>query len=257
MNRYVTRGHRTSLGLTPGMGSLFSAPVLPADLQTMTEMPTTTATSRQSTSESALKRRRRATSTSSAMPAVIAAVSAMCAKGKTEELAAMVSSSRALPFRCLDVKLCIQGIVDEAPSFQSDLVIRTDQADASADHIQARCRRLQGHVLHGVSLIHHTRDALQDRIMQVILAQHGVERAVSPVMGQPHSRDVKRLRSFRERLVSRRHEEKFRLRIDVFGNQPGAGHAVHAYLLPGHPLHDANPPLALISRARTCFPSSE
>src|SRR6266704_6121710 len=257
MNRYVTRGHRTSLGLTPGMGSLFSAPVLPADLQTMTEMPTTTATSRQSTSESALKRRRRATSTSSAMPAVIAAVSAMCAKGKTEELAAMVSSSRALPFRCLDVKLCIQGIVDEAPSFQSDPVIRADQADASADHIQARCRRLQGHVLHGIGLIHHASDALKDGIMQVILAQHGVKRAVSPVMGQPHTGDIKRLRPFRQRLVSCRDKQEFGLMVNIFGDQPGAGHAVHAHLLPGDPFHDANPPLALISRARTCFPSSE
>src|SRR5579859_4156372 len=83
MNRYVTRGQSTSLGLTGGMGSLFSAPVLPADLHTMTEMPATSATSRQSTNENALKRVRRTTSTNRATPAVMAAVSAMCANGKT------------------------------------------------------------------------------------------------------------------------------------------------------------------------------
>src|SRR4249920_3161682 len=93
MNRYVTRGHSTSLGLTPGMVSLFNAPVLPADLHTMTEMPTTTATSRQSTSESALKRGRRITSTSSATTAVMAAVNAICANGKTEGLVAIRFSS--------------------------------------------------------------------------------------------------------------------------------------------------------------------
>src|ERR1051326_7818760 len=89
MNRDVTSGHNTSLGLTGGMGSLFSGPVLPADLQTITEMPTTTATIRQSTSESLVKRVRRTTSTSRATPAVMAAVSAMCAKGKTEGLVDM------------------------------------------------------------------------------------------------------------------------------------------------------------------------
>src|SRR6266516_3502315 len=210
------------------MGSLFSAPVLPADLQTMTEMPTTTATSRQSTSESALKRSRSATSTSSAMPAVMAAVSAMCAKGKTEELAAMVSSSQALSLRCLDMQLCIQGIVDEASSFQSDLVIRADQADAPADHIQARRCRLQHDILHGVSLINDAGDALQDRIAQVILPQHGVKGAVPPVMGEPHTRDVKRFRSFRERLLPCRNEQEFSIPVDVFRDEPGTGHAVHA-----------------------------
>src|SRR2546423_15325759 len=99
MNRYVTRGHSTSLGLTPGMGSLFSAPVLPADLYTMTEMPATTATSRQSTNGKALKRARRATNTNRAAPAVMAAVSAMCANGKTELLVDMLffSSSFVQP----------------------------------------------------------------------------------------------------------------------------------------------------------------
>src|SRR2546426_211757 len=260
MNRYVTRGHSTSLGLTGGMGSLFNAAVLPADRHTMTEMPTTTATSRQSTSESILKRGRRTTSTSNATPAVIAAVSAMCANGKTEGLVAIRFSSFCVA--CLFLgrlarELRIQGLVDEPSPFQSDPIIGTDQADTLADNIQASCRRLQHDILHGVGLIHHAGDALQDRVVEVVLVQHGVERAVSPVMGQPHSRDVKRLRSFRERLVSRRHEEKFRLRIDVFGNQPGAGHAVHAYLLPGDPFHDANPPLALISRSLTCVPSTE
>src|SRR2546428_1988040 len=96
MNRYVTRGQSTSLGLTPGMGSLFSAPVLPADLHTMTERPTTTATSRQSTNENALKRVRRTTSTSSATPAVMAVVSAMCANGKTDVLVDMLFLSSSL-----------------------------------------------------------------------------------------------------------------------------------------------------------------
>src|SRR5712692_1165461 len=96
MKRYVTRGHSTSLGLTGGMGSLFSAPVLPADLHTRTERPATTATSRQSTSGSVLKRARRATSTSSAAPAVMAAVSAMCANGKTDVLVDMLFFSSSL-----------------------------------------------------------------------------------------------------------------------------------------------------------------
>src|SRR6266566_3298720 len=96
MNKYVTRGHSTSLGLTGGMGSLFNAPVLPADRHTMTEMPTTTATSRQSASESILKRGRKATSTSSATTAVIAAVSAICANEKTEGLVAICLSSRGV-----------------------------------------------------------------------------------------------------------------------------------------------------------------
>src|SRR6266700_2531769 len=157
MNRYVTRGASTSLGLTAGMGSLLSAPVLPADLHTMTERPTTTATRRQSSSESALKRCRSSTSTSNAQPAVMAAVSTMCARGKTEELAVMVSS---LPFRCLGVQLCIQRIVDEAPSLQGHPVIRADQADAPADQVQPRGSRFQGHLLHDIRLIDQTRDAL-------------------------------------------------------------------------------------------------
>src|SRR5438552_10120011 len=90
MNRYVTRGHSTSLGLTGGMGSLLSTPVLPASLHTMTERPTTTATSRQSKSEYTVKRVRRMTSTSRAMPAVMAAVSAICANGKTDVLVDML-----------------------------------------------------------------------------------------------------------------------------------------------------------------------
>src|SRR6266513_3716838 len=96
MNRYVTRGHSTSLGLTPGMGSLFNAPVLPTDRHTMTEIPTTTATSRQSTSESILKRDRKTTSTSSALTAVMAAVSAICANEKTEGLVVIGSSSASV-----------------------------------------------------------------------------------------------------------------------------------------------------------------
>src|SRR6266849_5549297 len=120
MNRYVTRGHSTSLGLTGGMGSLFSAPVLPADRHTMTEMPTTTATSRQSTSVSILKRDRRTMSTSSATTAVMAAVSAMCANGKTEGLVGIRFSSFSVA--CLHLgrlarELRIQGLVDEPPPF--------------------------------------------------------------------------------------------------------------------------------------------
>src|SRR6516225_8050900 len=93
MNRYVTRGHSTSLGLTRGMESLFKAPVLPTDRHTMTEMPTTTATSRQSTSESILNRDRKTTSTSSAITAVMDAVSTMCANEKTDGLLVMHCSS--------------------------------------------------------------------------------------------------------------------------------------------------------------------
>src|SRR2546421_8462204 len=48
------------------------APVLAASLHTMTEMPATSATSRQSTNENALKRVRRTTSSRSATPAVMA-----------------------------------------------------------------------------------------------------------------------------------------------------------------------------------------
>src|SRR6266849_10730326 len=96
MYRYVTRGHSTSLGLTAGMGSLFNAPVLPADLHTRTERPATRATSRQSESRSALKRARRATNTSRAAPAVMAAVSAMCANGKTDVLVDMLFFSSSL-----------------------------------------------------------------------------------------------------------------------------------------------------------------
>src|SRR6266700_2274710 len=93
MNRYVTRGHSTSLGLTGGMGSLFSAPVLPADRHTRTEQPATSAINRQSESRSLVKRARRTTSSRSATPAVIAAVSAICTNGKTDGLVAIVSSS--------------------------------------------------------------------------------------------------------------------------------------------------------------------
>src|SRR5947209_3027244 len=101
MNRYVTRGHSTSLGLTPGMGSLFNAPVLPADRHTMTERPTTTATSRQSTSESILKRDRWTSSTSSAITAVMAAVSAMCANEKTEGLVVIGFSLYSVTCLCM------------------------------------------------------------------------------------------------------------------------------------------------------------
>src|SRR6266849_7749636 len=216
MNRYVTRGHSTSLGLTGGMGSLFNAPVLPADRHTMTEMPMTTATSRQSTSESILKRGRRITSMSSATTAVIAAVNAMCANGKTEGLVAIRFSSFLFGVSCLLLgrlarELRIQSLVDEPPPFQSDPVVGTDQADTLADDIQARCRWLQHDVLHGVSFIHHAGDPLQDRIMQVIIAQHSVKRTVPPVMGEPHSGDIKGLRPFRQRLVSCRHELEFGL----------------------------------------------
>ena len=113
--------------------------------------------------------------------------------------------------------------------------------------------------------------------MQVILAQHGVKRAVSPVMGQPHTGDIKRLRPFWQWFLPRRDKQEFSIPVNVFRDQPGAGHAVHAYLLPGHPFHDVNPPLtshkrgiaetwrsgfqvpplALISRSRTCKPTSE
>src|SRR5215471_10723137 len=178
MNRYVTRGHSTSLGLTPGMGSLFNTLVLPTDRHTITEKPTTTATSRQSVSESILKRDRRTSSTSSAITAVIAAVSAMCANEKTDGLVVMRCSS--LCSACLSLgrfagELRIQSLVDKPASFQCDPVVGADKADPLANHIQTRCHRLQQHILHGVSLIHHPRDALQDRIVQVILTQHGVK----------------------------------------------------------------------------------
>src|SRR6266852_6503293 len=260
MNRYVTRGHSTSLGLTGGMGSLFNAPVLPADRHTMTEMPMTTATSRQSTSESILKRGRRITSTSSATTAVMTAVNAMCANGKTEGLVAIRFSSfgvSCLLLGRLARELRIQGLVDEPPAFQSDPVIRADQADTLADDIQARCRRLQHDILHGVSFIHHAGDALQDRVVQVVLLQHGVERTMPPVMGQPHTGNIEWLYPFRQRFLSGRDKQEFGLGINIFQNEPGAGHAVHAHLLPGNPFHDANPPLALISRSLTCVPSAE
>src|SRR5512142_2642803 len=139
MNRYVTRGQSTSLGLTPGIASLFNAPVLPTDRHTTTERPTTTAVSRQSESRSILKRDRRTTSTSSAITTEIAAVSAMCANEKTEGLVATGFSSASVAGLCLGRfarELRVQGIVDEPPSFQRDTVVRTEQAHPLADHIQ-------------------------------------------------------------------------------------------------------------------------
>src|SRR5258706_1584906 len=129
------------------MGSLFSAPVLPADLHTMTERPTTTATSRQSTSGSLVKRLRRTTSSRSATLAVIAAVSAMCANEKTEGLVAIVSSSslvrssNILSLGRFAGELRIQGIIHEPPSFQGHQITRTDQANTLTDDVQTRCRR--------------------------------------------------------------------------------------------------------------------
>ncbi len=105
--------------------------------------------------------------------------------------------------------------------------------------------------------IDHAGDALQNGIVQVVLAQHGVKRAVSPVVGEPHARNIKRLCPFRQRFVSSRNEQEFGCWIEISRDEPGAGHAVHAHLLPGNPLHEANPPLALIRRARTSWPSSE
>src|SRR5258707_2851387 len=49
-------------------------------------------------------------------------------------------------------------------------------------------------------------------------------------------------------------KQKLRIGIKIFQNQPGAGHAVHAHLFPRYPFHEVNPPLARISRSRTCVP---
>src|SRR5216684_6426934 len=162
----------------------------------------------------------------------------------------MLSSSSSLLTARLAGELRIQCIVDEPPPFQRDLVVGAYQAQAPANQIQASSRGLQADLLHGIGLIDHAGDALQDGIVQIVLAQHGVKRAVSPVVGEPHARDIKRLCPFRQRFVSSRNEQEFGCWIKIPRDEPGAGHAVHAHQLPGDPLHEADPPLALIRRAR-------
>src|SRR5216683_1966562 len=96
----------------------------------------------------------------------------------------MLSSSSSLLLDRLARELRIQCIVDEPPPFQRDLVAGADQAQAPANQIQASSRGLQADLLHGIGLIDHAGDVLQDGIVQIVLAQHGVKRAVSPVMGE-------------------------------------------------------------------------
>src|SRR6266851_4410937 len=174
-----------------------------------------------------------------------------------EQQVNMLSSSSSLLTARLAGELRIQCIVDEPPPFQRDLVVGAYQAQAPANQIQASSRGLQADLLHGIGLIDHAGDVLQDGIVQIVLAQHGVKRAVPPAVGEPHAGDIKRPCPFRQRFVPGRNEQEFGCWIKISRDEPGAGHAVHAHLLPGDPFHEANPPLALIRRARTSWPSSE
>src|SRR5947209_15626260 len=236
-------------------------------------MPTTTATSRQSTSGSALKRARRATSTSSERKVH----KRKDRRARRHAFLLFFSCAASLRLAWFTGELRIEGLIHEPSSFHGDQITRTDQANTLADDVQTSCSWLQHDTLHGVSFIHHAGDTLQDRIMQIILAQHSVKGAVSPVMGQSHAGNIKRLCPFEQGFLPRRDKQEFSIPVNVFRDQPGAGHAVHAHLLPGDPFHDANPPLtshkrgvaetwrsgfqvpplALISRSRTCMPTSE
>src|SRR6266702_5209425 len=130
MNRDITRGVITSFGLTPGMGSLLSAPVLPASRQSRTEQSATSAASRQAESRSLVKRSRSATSSRSTTPAVMAADSRNVCQRKDRR------AGRHVPIPSWGVTLLslgrfagelrIQGVVEQLTPFQGDLVIGTD-----------------------------------------------------------------------------------------------------------------------------------
>ena len=99
-------------------------------------MPTTTATSRQSTSGSALKRARRATSTSSERKVH----KRKDRRARRHAFLLFFSCAASLRLGWFTGELRIEGIIHEPTPFQGDLVIGTDQAKALTDDVQTSRR---------------------------------------------------------------------------------------------------------------------
>ena len=95
-----------------------------------------------------MRRRRRATSTSRAAPAVMAALSAVCANEKTDALVDMrfyssfLSCIASLHLGRFAGELRIERVIEQPASLQRDPVIGTDAADALTEHVQTGGRGL-------------------------------------------------------------------------------------------------------------------
>src|SRR5262245_45763786 len=62
----------------------------------------------------------------------------------------------------LSFQLGIEGIIDQFPSFYSDLIRRADKTEPTTQQIETCCRRLQADLLQGIGLIDDASHPLQD-----------------------------------------------------------------------------------------------
>ena len=89
-----------------------------------------------------------------------------------------------------------------------------------------------------IGLVDDPRDVPQHRVVQPVVAQHRLEGAVGPVVGELHPGDVERDRLARKRRAVL-DEGELRLDIDEPADEPGAGDAIDMAVGPGHPAHQA------------------
>src|SRR5438477_220243 len=92
----------------------------------------------------------------------------------------------------------------------------------------------------GVSAADDQRQGLKRGIVQLVLVEEGVERAVVAVVAELDSRNVVRSRPFALGLLhdlTRGDEQEGCLPVDESADQPGARDAINARFLAGNPFH--------------------
>src|SRR5437868_4200081 len=91
-----------------------------------------------------------------------------------------------------------------------------------------------------VRAAHDQRERVERRIVELVLLEEGIERAVVAMMPQLHAGDVVGyglLALGHLHDVGGRNEEEHRLTVDKAANQPWARNAVHTRFFPGYPFH--------------------
>src|SRR5205823_2805252 len=108
-------------------------------------------------------------------------------------------------------------------------------------------------LLHGVRLVNNAGNFCQHWIGQFVLPKHGMERAMTFMVGEAEARNIERLGTCRNRSIAG-YENKFGFRIDKAAYEPRTSHAINANVFPGDPFHGRFSPLAS-SAFRTFSPS--
>src|SRR5215213_2316060 len=85
-------------------------------------------------------------------------------------------------------ELCVEGLINQAPALKRGVIIRANAPNALTNEIQSRCDRFNPNVLDYIRFVDHAGNPMQNRIIELIFTQHGMERTMIAAMRQPHTR---------------------------------------------------------------------